>query len=204
MVERYKDRPALVWQRMNATALEYPDETFDVALDKGTLDSVLCGEGSAANVAKMCMEVRACTATTSNCTLLCNPVVDDIKKVLLQDCAAEDCHTKLSILCVSLDMNILSAAHQLLVKHQLCCTCTLQADPSERTLSAETIAFLLTETASSNHSEERYQTRDTNSASSLLQLWARAVESTLSSPMECQTHGCSTCKWMTTAGQSLH
>eukprot|EP00953_Heterococcus_sp_UTEX-ZZ885_P023120 12728-Heterococcus_DN1.PRE.2 len=44
-------------QRMNASALEYPDETFDVALDKGTLDSVLCGEGSAANVAKMCMEV---------------------------------------------------------------------------------------------------------------------------------------------------
>ena len=60
MIERYKDKPALVWQCMNATALEYPDETFDAVLDKGTLDSVLCGEGSAANAARMCMEVRYC------------------------------------------------------------------------------------------------------------------------------------------------
>lgn len=57
MLERYRDKPTLQWQQMNCCSLDFPDETFDVVLDKGTLDSVLCGEGSTANVAKMCGEV---------------------------------------------------------------------------------------------------------------------------------------------------
>ena len=57
MVEAYKDRPTLVWTVMNCTAMEYKDATFDSVLDKGTLDSILCGEGSTANVAKYCREV---------------------------------------------------------------------------------------------------------------------------------------------------
>lgn len=52
-----RDKPALMWQAMNACALDYPDESFNAVVDKGTLDSVLCGEGSTANVAKMCMEI---------------------------------------------------------------------------------------------------------------------------------------------------
>lgn len=46
-----------MWQTMNACALDFPDESFNAVVDKGTLDSVLCGEGSTANVAKMCMEI---------------------------------------------------------------------------------------------------------------------------------------------------
>lgn len=46
-----------MWQIMNVCVLDYPDESFNAVIDKGTLDSVLCGEGSTANVAKMCMEV---------------------------------------------------------------------------------------------------------------------------------------------------
>jgi len=42
---------------MNACALDFPDETFDVVMDKGTMDSVLCGEGSTANVGKLLSEV---------------------------------------------------------------------------------------------------------------------------------------------------
>lgn len=42
---------------MNVCALDFPDESFNSVVDKGTLDSVLCGEGSTANVAKMCMEI---------------------------------------------------------------------------------------------------------------------------------------------------
>lgn len=42
---------------MNVCALEYPDDSFNAVVDKGTLDSVLCGDGSIANVAKMCMEI---------------------------------------------------------------------------------------------------------------------------------------------------
>ena len=57
MVEKYKDREGMTWQQMNVCSLEFPDESFDSVLDKGTLDSILCGEGSTANVAKMCQEV---------------------------------------------------------------------------------------------------------------------------------------------------
>jgi len=57
MTEKYKDREGMVWQQMNMTSLEFPDEAFDAVVDKGTLDSILCGEGSTANVAKMCQEI---------------------------------------------------------------------------------------------------------------------------------------------------
>ena len=42
---------------MNACALDFPDDTFDVVMDKGTMDSILCGEGSTANVGKLLSEV---------------------------------------------------------------------------------------------------------------------------------------------------
>ena len=45
---------------MNSCALDFPDGTFDVVIDKGTMDSILCGEGSTANVAKMCSEMSRC------------------------------------------------------------------------------------------------------------------------------------------------
>ena len=57
MVERYKDKPTLQWQQMNVTALDFPDETFDVVIAKATVDAILCGEGSTANIAKMCSEI---------------------------------------------------------------------------------------------------------------------------------------------------
>ena len=57
MLEKYKDREGMTWQQMNVCSLEFPDESFDAVFDKGTLDSVLCGEGSTANVAKMCQEI---------------------------------------------------------------------------------------------------------------------------------------------------
>jgi len=41
---------------MNACHLDFPDETFDCIVDKGTMDSILCGEGSTGNVAKILSE----------------------------------------------------------------------------------------------------------------------------------------------------
>jgi hypothetical protein len=58
MIEKYRDKSGLTWQHMNVTQLEFPDEAFDVVVDKGTLDSILCGEGSTANVGKALSEVR--------------------------------------------------------------------------------------------------------------------------------------------------
>ena len=57
MMERYKDKPTLQWQQMNCTALDFADESFDVVIAKATVDAILCGEGSTANIAKFCSEV---------------------------------------------------------------------------------------------------------------------------------------------------
>jgi ubiquinone/menaquinone biosynthesis C-methylase UbiE len=54
---RYKEKPGLQWQQMNATSLEFPDQTFDTVIAKATFDAVLCGEGSTSNIARMCSEV---------------------------------------------------------------------------------------------------------------------------------------------------
>ena len=57
MESKYKENKALTFQQMNVCSLEFPDESFDAVIVKGTMDAILCGEGSTANVAKMCMEV---------------------------------------------------------------------------------------------------------------------------------------------------
>lgn len=57
MIEKYKDKSALTYQQMNVCSLEFPDESFDAVVAKATMDAILCGEGSTANVAKMCQEV---------------------------------------------------------------------------------------------------------------------------------------------------
>lgn len=57
MIEKYRDKPTLTWQQMNVCALEFPDEAFDGCVMKAAMDGILCGEGSTANVAKMCQEV---------------------------------------------------------------------------------------------------------------------------------------------------
>lgn len=43
---------------MDARAMEFEDGSFDAAIDKGTLDAVLCGESSATNAQKMISEVH--------------------------------------------------------------------------------------------------------------------------------------------------
>lgn len=57
MIEKYKDKSALTYQQMNVCSLEFPDESFDAVVAKAVMDAILCGEGSTANVAKMCQEV---------------------------------------------------------------------------------------------------------------------------------------------------
>lgn len=56
MTDKYKEKPALTWQQMNVCSLEFPDESYDAVIGKATMDAVLCGEGSTANIAKMCSE----------------------------------------------------------------------------------------------------------------------------------------------------
>lgn len=66
------EAPALemCWVR----ALDFADGMFDVVIDKGTLDSILCGEGSSQNAQKMLSEVRggqsACKVNAAICRFL--------------------------------------------------------------------------------------------------------------------------------------
>eukprot|EP00937_MAST-01D_sp_MAST-1D-sp2_P000458 g458.t1 len=77
MIEKYRDKPTLTWQQMNVCALEFPDESFEVVLDKGTTDSILCGEGSTANAAKMCQEVSRVLKPTGTFMIISYGVPDN-------------------------------------------------------------------------------------------------------------------------------
>ncbi|GAB5033170.1 protein kinase domain protein, partial [Nannochloropsis oceanica] len=57
MQERHRGVTSMVWQEMDMCALDFGDASFNVVLDKGTMDSILCGKGSITNVTSMCMEV---------------------------------------------------------------------------------------------------------------------------------------------------
>jgi len=57
MQEKYKDKPDMTYVQMDGRAMELPDQNFNVCIDKATLDSVLCGEGSTHNAQKMLQEV---------------------------------------------------------------------------------------------------------------------------------------------------
>ncbi|KAK7231813.1 methyltransferase [Aureococcus anophagefferens] len=59
MLETYKDSglKGLKFIHGNACSLEFPDESFDGAIAKATMDVLMCGEGSTSNVYAMCHEV---------------------------------------------------------------------------------------------------------------------------------------------------
>ena len=62
MIEAYKDsgHGGLKFIHGNACSLEFPDESFDAAIAKATMDVLMCGEGSTSNVFAMCHEVSRC------------------------------------------------------------------------------------------------------------------------------------------------
>ena len=59
MNDYYKEKcPKLSSVHMDARALAYEDGCFDVVIDKGCLDSVLCGENAHAGAKKMFEEIN--------------------------------------------------------------------------------------------------------------------------------------------------
>ncbi len=43
MVDKYKDKgPNFKYLQMDVKAMDFPENSFDAVVDKGTLDSVLC------------------------------------------------------------------------------------------------------------------------------------------------------------------
>lgn len=57
MTERNKDKVGMNYEVMDICEMTYPDNYFDIAIDKSTMDSLLCGENPVLHVAKMTKEV---------------------------------------------------------------------------------------------------------------------------------------------------
>ncbi|CAD7949163.1 unnamed protein product [Amoebophrya sp. A120] len=57
MAEKYKDKTGLSYSEMNVKQMDYGDGQFGVILDKGTMDSILCGEASTLNIQKALTEI---------------------------------------------------------------------------------------------------------------------------------------------------
>ncbi len=59
MVQRnQKMRPNMKWDVMDCRDLKYNDETFDLIIDKSTIDALLCGDKAYLNVAMMMNECQ--------------------------------------------------------------------------------------------------------------------------------------------------
>lgn len=56
MAERTTHMKKMKWEVMDVTDLKFPDEMFDLAIDKSTIDALLCGDNAFINVAKMLKE----------------------------------------------------------------------------------------------------------------------------------------------------
>ena len=54
-----EQRPLMEWQVMDVTEMsELADSSFDIAIDKSTIDALLCGDDSFVMVAKMMKETQ--------------------------------------------------------------------------------------------------------------------------------------------------
>ena len=66
MKERNTKRAGLVYEEMDVRDLKYPDNYFDLEIDKSTIDALLCGEEAFINVAKMTKEIIRTTKEDGN------------------------------------------------------------------------------------------------------------------------------------------
>lgn len=56
MRERNKERTEMLYQVMDVCDLKYPDNYFDIIIDKSTIDAVLCGDNAYLNTAMLLKE----------------------------------------------------------------------------------------------------------------------------------------------------
>jgi ubiquinone/menaquinone biosynthesis C-methylase UbiE len=65
MIEKTKEKYSnLKFKKMDVRELELPNESFDIVIDKGTLDAILCGDNAAQNAELMLKEVYRVLAPT--------------------------------------------------------------------------------------------------------------------------------------------
>lgn len=64
MAEKYADKEGMSYVCMDLKQMELGDAAFNAVIDKGTLDSLLCGEASTLNVQKALSEIARVLDTT--------------------------------------------------------------------------------------------------------------------------------------------
>lgn len=69
MTAKYADRSTMKYLQMDCKTLDFPADKFNVVLDKGTLDSILCGEGSTHNIHTCLSEISR--VLTANGVFVC-------------------------------------------------------------------------------------------------------------------------------------
>lgn len=57
MREKYKTLTQCTWEVMDVRSLKFDNDSFDAVVDKGTLDSLMCGDDATVNAKKMLTEV---------------------------------------------------------------------------------------------------------------------------------------------------
>lgn len=68
MRAKHADKKGMSWHVMDVIShINFPDNSFDAVLDKGTLDCVLCGPSSTASAASYCSEVGAPWGVEGGC-----------------------------------------------------------------------------------------------------------------------------------------
>ena len=58
MQSRNANRKGCIFKKMDVREMTFPDETFDLIIDKSTIDALLCGDNAAVDVATMLKEVQ--------------------------------------------------------------------------------------------------------------------------------------------------
>lgn len=58
MQELYKDQNNMVYRQMDVKSMQFSEGSYDCVIDKGTLDSILCGDGSGPNAHAMLSEIH--------------------------------------------------------------------------------------------------------------------------------------------------
>ncbi|OHS95872.1 Menaquinone biosynthesis methyltransferase [Tritrichomonas foetus] len=58
MKKKYSDNSNLIWQTMDCTQLDFPNDYFDCVVDKGTIDALYCSSNSQELISKTLDEVK--------------------------------------------------------------------------------------------------------------------------------------------------
>jgi ubiquinone/menaquinone biosynthesis C-methylase UbiE len=85
MTEKHRDKPELQWEVMDTRDLKLGNEQFDLVIDKGTMDSLLCGENALLGVALLTKEVQRVLKTNGVYMLVSHGQPDSRVPLLMKE-----------------------------------------------------------------------------------------------------------------------